>query len=89
MLKIIKTEAEYDLALERLCELMQLDIELGTPEAEELDLIALLIEFMRKNIIKLCHPHLWEQLNSGWSKWGKTQVNFLKFWAHEAANQRY
>lgn len=40
--KIIKTEEEYDLALERIEGIM--DAEPGTPEGDELELLALLIE---------------------------------------------
>ena len=38
----IETEAEYDAALERAADLM--DAEEGTPEADELDALATLIE---------------------------------------------
>lgn len=41
-LKIIKTEDEYNLALERLEEIF--DAPLGTPEGDESELLALLIE---------------------------------------------
>jgi HTH-type transcriptional regulator/antitoxin HigA len=41
-IKIIKTEAEYEKALERLDEIF--DAKIGTPETDEADLLALLIE---------------------------------------------
>jgi len=44
MLKVIKTEEEYELALEKAYALIQKDIELNTKEADELDLLTLLIE---------------------------------------------
>jgi HTH-type transcriptional regulator/antitoxin HigA len=40
--RLIKTEEEYDLALERIEQIM--DAEPGTPEGDELELLALLIE---------------------------------------------
>ena len=44
MLKVIKTEQEYELALEGAYTLMQKDITLNSKDADELDLITLLIE---------------------------------------------
>ncbi len=41
-IKILKTEAEYEVALERIDALME--AEPGSPEAEELELLALLVE---------------------------------------------
>lgn len=43
-LKIIKNEKEYDKALSRIDELMQLNPKLGTKESDELEILALLIE---------------------------------------------
>ncbi|RAJ90820.1 HTH-type transcriptional regulator/antitoxin HigA [Larkinella arboricola] len=44
MLKVIKTEQEYENALERVYELMQLDLEDDSPESDELEVLALLVE---------------------------------------------
>ena len=44
MLRIIKTEEEYELALEKAYLLMQEPIELNTAQTDELDLLTLLIE---------------------------------------------
>jgi HTH-type transcriptional regulator/antitoxin HigA len=43
-IKPIHDEAAYDEALKRVDELMALDPELGTPESDELEILALLIE---------------------------------------------
>ena len=43
-LKILKTEKDYDKALNRIDELMELNPKLGTPESDELEILALLIE---------------------------------------------
>lgn len=43
-LKLIRNEKEYDEALDRVDELMELDPELGTPQSDELEVLALLIE---------------------------------------------
>ena len=43
-LKILKTEKDYDKALNRIDELMELNPNLGTPESDELEILALLVE---------------------------------------------
>ena len=43
-LKILKTEKDYDNALNKIDELMKLNPKLGTPESDELEILALLIE---------------------------------------------
>jgi HTH-type transcriptional regulator/antitoxin HigA len=42
MLRVIKTEQEYELALDKAYLLMQQDIELNTEQADELDLLTYL-----------------------------------------------
>jgi HTH-type transcriptional regulator/antitoxin HigA len=44
MLKVIKNEQEYEVALERVYNLMQLDPADDSPESDELELLALLVE---------------------------------------------
>ncbi|MFD2574176.1 type II toxin-antitoxin system HigA family antitoxin [Spirosoma soli] len=44
MIKVIRTEAQYDDALERVYELLQLHPALNTPEGDELDLLVTLVE---------------------------------------------
>jgi HTH-type transcriptional regulator/antitoxin HigA len=43
-LKIIKNEKEYDEALNRIDELMELNPELGNKESDELEILVLLVE---------------------------------------------
>ena len=43
-LKILKTEKDYDNALNRIDELMELNPKLGTPESDELEILVLLVE---------------------------------------------
>jgi len=43
-LKLIRNEKEYDEALNRVDQLMELDPELGTPQSDELEVLVLLIE---------------------------------------------
>ena len=51
-LKLIRTKKEHDKALERLEKLMTANPEEATPEAEELELLAILIEYYEDKI----HP---------------------------------
>jgi len=44
LLKPIKNETDYDTALMRVDELMELNPDLGTPESDELEVIVILIE---------------------------------------------
>ena len=44
LLKPIKNETDYDTALMRVDELMELNPDLGTPESDELEVIVMLIE---------------------------------------------
>lgn len=43
-LKIIKNEKEYDEALNKIDELMNLNPKLGTPQSDELEILVLLVE---------------------------------------------
>ncbi|MCT7566789.1 DNA-binding protein [Aliarcobacter butzleri] len=43
-LKILKTEKDYDKALNRIDELMELNPKIGTKESDELEILALLVE---------------------------------------------
>ena len=43
-LKILKTEKDYDKALNKIDELMELNPKIGTPESDELEILALLVE---------------------------------------------
>lgn len=44
MVKVLKSEGEYEIALNRLYDLMQADVSPDTPESDEMELLALLIE---------------------------------------------
>lgn len=58
MLKVIKTEEEYELALEKAYLLMQEDIEINTAQADELDLLTLLIEHYEEAHYAITPPSL-------------------------------
>ena len=44
MLKLIKTEADYDAALGRIYELIQLNLEPGTTQGDELEVLSVLVK---------------------------------------------
>ena len=56
MLKIIKSEAEYDEAIQRIHELMQLDLVDDSPESDELDLLALIVEDYERRHYPIAPP---------------------------------
>ncbi len=57
MLKIIKTSEEHTQALARVYELMQKNIIPNTPEGNELELLALLVENYEKKVFPLPKPN--------------------------------
>jgi HTH-type transcriptional regulator / antitoxin HigA len=54
---LIKTEEQYDKALERAYELTQLNLTLGSPELNELELLGVLIEEYEKVHYSIAPPH--------------------------------
>lgn len=62
MLKIIKTEKEYEIALEKAYSLMQADIISGSEQADELELITLLIEHYEERHYPILPPSIIEAI---------------------------
>lgn len=52
----IHNETDYDTALDRVDELMELNPELGTPESDELEVLALLIEKYEEEVWVINEP---------------------------------
>jgi HTH-type transcriptional regulator/antitoxin HigA len=57
MLKPIKTEVQYEAALERIHELMQMNIEPGTEAGDELEVLALLVKEYENTNYLVPKPH--------------------------------
>ena len=57
MLKPIKNEAQYEAALERIYELMQLDLEPGTEAGDELEILSLLVKDYENAHYPVPKPH--------------------------------
>lgn len=78
MLKIIKTENEYELALERVYSLMQNDIVLGAEQADELELLTLLIEHYEESHYPILPPSPIEAIKFRLDQLGKTPTELSK-----------
>ena len=62
MLKPIKSEKDYDITLERIHTLMQLDFKIGSVEADELEVLSILVEDYEKKKYPLPAPNPIEAL---------------------------
>ena len=57
LIKLIKTEADYEQALARIYELMQLELEPGTALGDELEVMALLVKDYENQHYPMPKPH--------------------------------
>lgn len=57
LIKLIKTDADYNLALARIYELMQMDIESGSSLGDELEVLALLVKDYEYQHYPMPKPH--------------------------------
>ena len=57
LIKLIKTEAGYELALARIYDLMQLELEPGTTLGDELEVLALLVNDYENQHYPIPKPH--------------------------------
>ena len=57
MLKPIKTNREYEAALQRIYELTQKDIKSGSRHSDELEVLSILVEFYEKKHYPIPPPH--------------------------------
>ncbi|UKT62903.1 helix-turn-helix domain-containing protein [Pedobacter mucosus] len=78
MLKVIKTEQEYEVALEKAYLLMQEEIELGTKQADELDLITLLITHYEDSHYPILPPSPIEAIKFRLEQLGKAPSELSK-----------
>ncbi|MFW0715843.1 helix-turn-helix domain-containing protein [Pedobacter sp. N23S346] len=78
MLKIIKTEEEYELALKKAYLLMQENIVLGSEQADELELLALLIEHYEEAQYPILPPSPIDAIKFRLEQLGKTPTELSK-----------
>ena len=69
MIKPIKNKPGYEKALERVYTLMQKTIKVDSPEANELEVLSILIKEYERKHYPVSPPHRLKQLNSGLTKW--------------------
>jgi HTH-type transcriptional regulator / antitoxin HigA len=57
MLKLIKNKTEYEDALERIYNLMQLDLVKGSPEGDELEVLSMFVHAYEEEHYPIMPPH--------------------------------
>lgn len=78
MLKIIKTETEYDAATERIYDLMQMDLEDNSPESDELEALALFVEDYESRHYPIAPPNPIEAITFRLEQLGKEKSELAK-----------
>lgn len=78
MLKVIKTEAEYEAALERAYELIQLELVDSSPESDELEALTLFIEHYEAQHYPIAPPTPLEAINFRLEQLGKEKSELSK-----------
>lgn len=78
MLKIIKTEQEYETALEKAYNLIQQDIAHGSAKADQLELLTLLIEHYEKEHYPISPPSPVEAIKFRLEQLGKPESELSK-----------
>lgn len=78
MLKVIKNEQEYQSALERTYELMQLELVDDSPESDELDALVLFIEDYETKHYLIAPPTPLEAINFRLEQLGKEKSELSK-----------
>lgn len=83
-LKPIKNELEYDKALDRVDELMQLDPALETKESNELEVLVLLIEKYEENNWKIAAPEPVEAIKYRMEEMHLKQKDLIPFMGNKS-----
>jgi HTH-type transcriptional regulator/antitoxin HigA len=78
MSKIIKTEEEYEAALEKAYSLIQKDLILGSKQADELELLTLLIEHYEESNYAILPPSPLEAIKFRLEQLDKTPTELSK-----------
>jgi HTH-type transcriptional regulator / antitoxin HigA len=78
MLKVIKTEGEYEDALERVYTLMQLELAEDSPESDELDALVLFVEDYERRHYPIAPPNPIEAITFRLEQLGKEKSELAK-----------
>jgi HTH-type transcriptional regulator / antitoxin HigA len=79
MTKVIKTETEYEAALAEIENLMDLDPDPGTPEADQLELLALLVEDYESKRFEIAPPDAIEAIKFRMEQQGLIQRDLVPY----------
>ncbi len=78
MLRPIKTESQYENALERIYELMQVEIEPDSNEADELEVLSVLVKEYENEYYPVPKPHPIEAIKFRLDQMGMTEKDLSK-----------
>jgi len=78
-LKPIRNEADYDRALERIDVLMELDPPLGTPQSDELEMLAMLVEKYEEKAWAISDPDPIEAITIRMEQMGLRQKDLAPY----------
>jgi HTH-type transcriptional regulator/antitoxin HigA len=88
MLKPIKTEDQYNEALARVYELMQIEVKEDTTESDELEILSILVKEYEIDHYPIPTSNPLGPLNFGLTKWGCPKRNWAKSLAIVHVNLR-
>ena len=75
---LIKTEEQYEIALEKVYDLIQLDLKEGSIESNELELLSLLVEQYEKINYPIAPPHPIEAIKFQLDQMGVSETELNK-----------
>jgi HTH-type transcriptional regulator / antitoxin HigA len=78
MLKPVKTEAQYESALARIYELLQLETEPGTPAGDELEILSLLVKEYELAHYPMPKPHPIEAIKFRLDQMGLSEADLSR-----------
>jgi len=88
MLKPIKNNSEYEIALERAYDLMQQHLAPESEASDELEVLSILIKEYESVHFPIPKPHPIEAIKFRLDQMESPNPSFLKFWVPDPENQR-
>jgi HTH-type transcriptional regulator / antitoxin HigA len=84
MLKLIKTEAQYEETLERVYELMQMKIEPDSTESDELELLTLIVQQYELEHFPIPKPHPLEAIKFRMEQMNLSEADLSEILGHRS-----
>ncbi|MBC7776601.1 MAG: transcriptional regulator [Phycisphaerae bacterium] len=78
MLKPIRTESQYEASLERIYELMQIDLEPGTELGDELEILSILVKEFENLYYPMPKPHPIEAIKFRLEQMGLSEAELIR-----------